>query len=228
MYLNRRELLTTNQRAELMKISDNITEKELVCYYTLSFEDIDTISIYRHGYNKLGFALQLTILRHSGWPLVEFTNIPMKIVHYVADQIDMDLKDFYKYFNRKNTKYDHLEFICKLFNYKKYNKNVERFLFDELLQITQSEINSFKFVNYALNILRENKVVNPSIRSVERIVWQAKENIQDSIFNLIDNSVTIVNKKQVDNLITVQDGDIKTKLSWLRGVPGKSSSKTFN
>ena len=47
MYLNRRELLTTNQRAELMKISDDITQKELVYYYTLSIEDIDIISTYR-------------------------------------------------------------------------------------------------------------------------------------------------------------------------------------
>ena len=177
---------------------------------------------------QLGFVLQLTILRHSGWPLVEFTNIPMKIIHYVANQLDLDSKDFYKYFNRKNTKYEHLESICKLFNYKKYNKNIETFLFDELMLITQSETNSFRLVNYALDILRKNKVVIPSIRSIEQIVCQVKEDIQDSIFNLIDNSVTIANKQQLDNLITVQDGDIKTKLSWLRAVPGKSSSKTFN
>lgn len=47
MYLKRRELLTNNQRLEIMNLSENITNDELSKYYTLFFEDIDLINKHR-------------------------------------------------------------------------------------------------------------------------------------------------------------------------------------
>lgn len=110
----------------------------------------------------------------------------MRIVEYVANQLDIDSRDFYKYINTKNTKYEHLDSICSLFKYSKYNKNTETLLVDELLQIAQEDNNSFNLVSNALNILRKYRVINPSIRTIEQIVWQVKQEVEGLIFNLVD------------------------------------------
>ena len=61
-----RELLTSEQRQVLMQIPED--EWVLGTYYTFSKRDLEIINKRRREENRLGFAVQLAVLRYPGWP----------------------------------------------------------------------------------------------------------------------------------------------------------------
>ena len=64
----RRTVLTSRQRSALFALPQR--EADLLRHYTLSDEDLQNIGAKRRPRNKLGFALQLCVLRYPGRLLV--------------------------------------------------------------------------------------------------------------------------------------------------------------
>lgn len=95
-------LLTEEQRLEIMEVPQNISEFEIAKFYTFSPYDIDTINKHRRDYNRLGFAVQLALLRYPGWPLSSINNIPESVLDYIADQIQINPKELELYAQREN------------------------------------------------------------------------------------------------------------------------------
>lgn len=229
MYLNRRELLTNNQRLEIMNISENITADELYKYYTLSFEDIDLINKHRLDHNRIGFAVQLTILRHSGWAISDFDVIPINIIQFVAKQLDVDFSIFEIYLTqvRKSTKSDHLNEICEIFGYRKFDNTIKEFIFNKTLEKASATNNGFYIVNEVVNILKQDKIILPSIRTIEQIVWESRKHLEKNIFENIYAYLNTIQKSLLDKILLVNELQSKTRLSWLREIPGKASPETF-
>ncbi|GAA3332577.1 hypothetical protein GCM10020331_093270 [Ectobacillus funiculus] len=70
-----KQLLPEAQRNELMDLS-RLTEWDLITFHTFSQHDLDLIFRHRRDYNRLGFAVQLAIVRYPGWSLSEYRDIP--------------------------------------------------------------------------------------------------------------------------------------------------------
>lgn len=85
-------LLTEEQRLEFTQISHNINEWEIAKYYTFSKQDKEMINRHRRDYNRLGFAVQLGLLRNPGWALSSASHIPAPVLEYVAEQLNIDPK----------------------------------------------------------------------------------------------------------------------------------------
>lgn len=81
-----RELLTPEQRQVFMQIPED--EWVLGTYYTFSKRDLEIINKRRREENRLGFAVQLAILRYPGWPYTHIKSIPDSVIHYISKQIE--------------------------------------------------------------------------------------------------------------------------------------------
>ncbi|MGM0715029.1 Tn3 family transposase [Brevibacillus parabrevis] len=62
-------------------------EWELATYYTFSQHDLEIINRHRRDYNRLGFAVQLALLRYPGWSITDIKEIPDFLLHYLAKQL---------------------------------------------------------------------------------------------------------------------------------------------
>ena len=85
-----KELLTADQREEFVRIPLDMTERELEIYYTFSQYDLEIINRHRRDHNRLGFAVQLCVLRYPGWSLSYVEPIPDLVIQYIAKQINAD------------------------------------------------------------------------------------------------------------------------------------------
>ena len=74
------EFLTSKERKEYMELPNNTHSIEIEKFFILSDEDIQVINKHRKTSNQLGFAVQLCIIRYTGWTLMDFENIPYEIV----------------------------------------------------------------------------------------------------------------------------------------------------
>ncbi len=61
-------LLSPTQRAKLLQIPDNFSERDITRHYSLSVEDLAVIEQHRRPQNRLGFTVQLAYLRFTGRP----------------------------------------------------------------------------------------------------------------------------------------------------------------
>ena len=69
-------LLSPAQRAKLLQIPDDFSDREIVRYYSLSPEDLTTIAEHRRSHNRLGFTVQLAYLRYPGRPWRPEEHVP--------------------------------------------------------------------------------------------------------------------------------------------------------
>ena len=67
-----RELLSPAQRAQMLRIPDDLSDQLLARYSTLSEDDLALIKQQRRSQNRLGFIVQITYERwlpgSSCWP----------------------------------------------------------------------------------------------------------------------------------------------------------------
>ncbi|TKB29375.1 MAG: DUF4158 domain-containing protein, partial [Mesorhizobium sp.] len=102
----RRKILKAPDRRELFDIPAD--EDSLIRHYSLSAADRLEIDLRRREHNKLGFAVQLCVMRHPGRVLAAGENPPRAMLKYVADQIGAAPAVFATYARREETRRDHI------------------------------------------------------------------------------------------------------------------------
>ncbi len=91
------KLLTARQRKEFTRIPENLSNRDIAHYYTLLPEDIALINQQHGQSNRLGFAVQLCVLRFPGRALTEVPTIPDAVLTYIADQLKIAPEKFQGY-----------------------------------------------------------------------------------------------------------------------------------
>lgn len=104
------EFLSDQERERYQSIPSNLSQEDLSRYCFLSNTDRQLISGMRRDHNRLGFALQLAVLRlMNHLPQEWYRKVPDNLVSYVARQLDInDPAILINYGNREKTVSEHL------------------------------------------------------------------------------------------------------------------------
>src|SRR3954453_15290209 len=94
------EVLTPKQRGEILTAHHRLSRREMVRYWTFSEEDLKRIHQRRRRSNRLGFAVQLCLLRFPGWPLAAGEIPSPNLVRFTATQLGLDVQDVLDYAQR--------------------------------------------------------------------------------------------------------------------------------
>lgn len=227
MSLRGRELLTPEQRLQFVRIPEEISEQELGRYFTLSEFDLETIKKRRRDYNRLGFAIQLCVLGYQGWSLTEVEPIPKTILKHVAKQIDVDPQSFSLYSAREATKYEHLEEIRNIYGFKNFTAYEYRKTSRYLLHHAMKNGNTIYLLNTLKEELKKQRVLLPGMTTLERIVWETRTRAEEKLFNALVQSLSENQMVKLNEVINGNVNGIKTRLSWLKEIPGQSSPDAF-
>jgi len=101
----RRTLLSSEQRTRLFAIP--IDPAEMARHYMLSTEDLTVIRAKRRTVNRLGFAIQLCLLRYPGQGLGPGEHPPEAMIVFVAHQLGVSPATFADYALRDQTRREH-------------------------------------------------------------------------------------------------------------------------
>ncbi|HVJ48984.1 Tn3 family transposase [Desulfitobacterium sp.] len=227
MYARVKELLTPDERLRYTQIPSDLGELELGTYFTLTQHDIEVIQRHRRDYNRLGFAVQLCVLRYIGWPLSDVNDVPEKILRYIAKQLSIDFKEFNSYSQREATKYEHLEEIRKEYGYSSFTLHEYRSLSKFLYPQAMANGNALHLIQVALEELRKRKILLPAMATIERAVWEARKRTEEKIFKILGTSLTAAQMEKLDKIVSPMPESSKTYLAWLREIPGTFSPDAF-
>ena len=60
------------------------------------------------------------MLRSHGWTLYNVGDIPETVLNYIAEQINVNPKEYEQYAQRENTKFEHLQEIRESYSFTNY------------------------------------------------------------------------------------------------------------
>ncbi|PFW76283.1 DDE transposase [Bacillus sp. AFS075960] len=227
MYVRVRELLTAEERKQYMQIPSDISEWILSTHFTFSQHDIKIINRHRRDYNRLGFAMQLSVLRYLGWNLSDIGDIPKIVLEFVAKQIGVSTEDWKLYAQREATRYEHVEEIRQEYGLRNFTIADYRKLSKFLQPHALNNGNTTYLVEIALQELRTWKIILPSMAIIERAIWETRKRAEENIFKILTSSLTILQKEKLDGLLHSMPNSSKTYLAWLKEVPGQFSPESF-
>lgn len=102
----RRRLLSAPERASLLAVSTPEVDR---IHFHLSESDLGVIRQRRGAHNRLGFAVQLCLLRHPGTVLLPGEAPPQDLLCLIARQLRVDPALWPKYAEREVTRREHLQ-----------------------------------------------------------------------------------------------------------------------
>lgn len=103
----RRSILSATERGTLLALPES--QDDLIRYYTFNESDLSLIRQRRGDANRLGFAVQLCLLRYPGYALASDSVLPDPFIEWVARQIQAASESWVKYGERDVTRREHAQ-----------------------------------------------------------------------------------------------------------------------
>lgn len=129
-----RDILTTFQRRQYGSYEGDPDDAQLSRYFHLDDTDRALVENCRGGYNRLGFALQLTTVRFLGTFLSDPTQVPRNVLQFIAAQLSIsNLDNLSAYMNRRATRLAHRSEIQSHYGYHAFNAPPWRFRLSRFL-----------------------------------------------------------------------------------------------
>lgn len=221
-----REVLSPAQRASLLTIPGDLSERELARYYTFSEEDRIIIKRHRKDKNRLGFAVQLGHLRFPGWPWNPTLPLPESIVAYIAGHLDLDPGELAAYATRDPTRREHLKDIQRDFGFRPFSMGRYRELSRWLLPTALATDVGSVLVGALIDELRLRQIIIPALSTLEGLAWETRRRARRQIYSRLTTNLSLEQQAQLEDLLDVVPDLRQTRLVWLRQPPGPSKPTT--
>ncbi|QXM07401.1 DUF4158 domain-containing protein [Crassaminicella indica] len=91
------------------------------------------INHHRRDYNKIGFALQLGMLRNLGCSLNDISDVPNSVLNYISEQLSINPIELKYYAQRENTRREHLQEIRETYGYRNFADEAYEYLLKLIL-----------------------------------------------------------------------------------------------
>ncbi|MCY1703865.1 Tn3 family transposase [Deinococcus sp. SL84] len=196
-------LLTAAQRQQFTEFPEP-TDALLSRYYTLSDADLALIQERRRDSNRLGFSVQLTVLRHLGRGLDVNESPPAAVISFLGDQLGIDPAEYPAYANRETTRREHFVELVQHLGYQTLSLALNREMRAWLIPLAVVTPQPFALMSALLDELRRRKILVPRIGVLERMVVMARTQAEMAVHRIL-GEITAGHEEALDNLLKVPE-----------------------
>jgi len=215
--------LSEQQRVSILKGHHAFRHREMVRYWMLSERDLEVVNERRRQHNRLGFAVQLCLLRYPGWPLKPGELPPPNLLGYVAAQLAVDAEEICEYPRRDRTRREHIQWLARTYDFHSYNAPYPQMLRQHLLHEAVATDSSYALVQSSLDWLHSRRIIPPALATLETVARTVRGEIERTTFQSIEDSLTVDQRKNLDDMLDIGPSR-GSALGWLRRVPRSCSA----
>ena len=209
-----RALLSPEQRSRLFSVpSDPVT---MTRHYVLDAADLALVRSRRRASNRLGFAVQLCILRHPGRVLDPSEVPPAPMIAFVAKQAGADPALFGDYARRAETRREHLLELQKFLGLQSFGFGDWRACLRVGADAAWATDRGEPIILAMLAHLRATGVLVPSPAVLERIGLAARARARKKTFEALAAGMSDTERGTLANLLTVDPELRRSRFAWLR------------
>ena len=210
-----RDILTDEERRMMFGVPDD--HDALVKLYTLSRRDLDLIEARRLDANRLGFAVQLALLRHPGFPLAAF-NAPDHLIAFLAAQLDIRRNEFAGYGERGQTVTDHARELMTLLGLRPSVEGDLALMIDAAKTEAWATDRGALIVRGVVSALSAAGIVLPTLARIERAAIAGRSRGRKEAYAALLAQVTSDQIAKLDTLLIVDEKTGRTPLAWVRDM----------
>jgi len=215
----RRLILSATERDTLLALPDN--QDDLIRYYTFNESDLSLIRQRRGDANRLGFAVQLCLLRYPGYALGADSELSEPVILWVAKQVQADPASWTKYGERDVTRREHAQELRIYLQLAPFGLSDFRALVHELAEQTHRGL---LLAGQALVSLRQQRRILPALSVIDRACSEAIVRANRRVYRILVEPLTDSHRAKLDKLSKLKAGSSITWLTWLRQAPLKPNS----
>lgn len=218
------EFLSDEQVWAYGRFSGGFTRAELERYFFLDDVDQAWVASKRREHNKLGFALQLVTVRYVGRFLDDPLNVPVELVDYLAEQLEVaDASCVKSYGDRAKTPLEHVWEIRQKDQWREF-ADVE----DELGEWLEGRSwttgdGPTMLFQAAVAWLRQRRVLLPGVSTLVRLVAARREAASQQLWEALSTLIDDEQQAMLDGLLEVPEGNRYSRLDTLRRPPTRVS-----
>jgi TnpA family transposase len=210
------DFLTEAERERWQRLPDTMPQDDLLVFFLLSDEDRQETQRQRDPQNRLGYALQLCILRYLGFVPDDLQATPHEVVAFVAEQLEMDPSVLTLYARRRRPQTDHQLQVQAYLKFRRATPLDFYALHTWLVERALEHDTPTLLLQLACEKLYREKMVRPGVTRLERLVATARDQAHDETFRRLTPLLTDERKAGLDGLLTPDPQTGRTLLSWVR------------
>lgn len=210
----RRALLSEAWWQQATTIPDD--DREIAKHYTLDRSDLDLIMRQNKASNRLGLACVLATLRYPGRPLVDGELLPLGVLRFLARQIGGDHREINRYFERPQTRREHLVLLFDRIRIRPFAPSDVRALTGWLTPAAQTLRQADKLADMVVEELRRRRILLPTRPALEAIIHVAIRRGVRIAHRALAGGLSDDQKLNLDKLLDPREGKNLTVLTWAR------------
>lgn len=210
----RRALLSETWWSQTTAIPED--EREIAKYYTLDQSDLDLIMRQNRASNRLGLACVLAMLRFPGRPLADGEILPSGVLRFLARQIGVDHREIERYFERPQTRREHLALLFDRMQIRPFAPSDVRALTGWLTPAAQTLRQADALADMVVEELRRRRILLPARGALEAIIHVAIRRGIRIAHRALVGGLSESQKRDLDKLLDPREGTNVTILAWAR------------
>ncbi|CAA9267327.1 MAG: Mobile element protein [uncultured Chloroflexia bacterium] len=215
--MGRRRLISSTEAATLLGIATD--EDSLIRHFTLDPADRLECELRRRLHNKLGFAVQLCILRQTGRLLWDNEPPPVAVLNYLADQLGIDPRLYDLYAHRVQTRFDHSRHLMNYLGLRAACKQDRRAALVAAFEAAADGDSGLPIAIAIVAEFRKRSALLPSLNSIEKIGLGGRAIARRRAENELIAGLTLDRLQSLDRLLEVDPSIGQTRFQWLRSAP---------
>ena len=213
----RRSLLSDTERDSLLVLPES--QDDLIQQYSFTDADLALIRQRRGAANRLGFAVQMCLLRYPGQALASDTRLPDPVIHWIAKQVRSDAGAWPEYGEREKTRNEHLHELRAYLGLSVFGLPDFRKLVHCLADLAMQTDKAMILAAHSLETLRQKRIILPTLTVIERACAEAVTRANRRIYRTLIEPLERHHRRSLDNLLNVAPDMSITWLVWLRQSP---------
>ena len=203
----RQVILSALEREALLASPAN--RDELIRWYTFIEADLALIRQRRSETNRLGFAVQLCLLRFPGQGLAVNAPPDEVVLEWI---LRIDPSCWPQYATREETRREHLLQLRAYLGLASFGAGYYRQTVNRLCELAMQTDKGIVLVGQVLDDLRQRRVIIPSLDVIERICAEAITRANRRLYRLLTEPLTKDHRNYLDAVLQRKP---ETKKTWL-------------
>ncbi|KAI9129999.1 Tn3 family transposase [Acaryochloris sp. CCMEE 5410] len=220
-------ILSAAERSRRSQFPEDISESDLIQYFTLTPEDLAQVNRKRQPDNRLGFSLQLCGLRYMGFCPEDLQQTPKAIATFVSGQLEVEADVLSTYGQRHQTRSQHFQQVQAYLGFRTPKpidlKRLSKWLVNRALEHDKPSL----LFQVAAEKLFRDKLVRPGVTVLERMVSTVRNRAMQETHKRLRPLLTLPVRRFLNQLLEHEPQIHGIRFSWLRRPATSNSPKAI-
>lgn len=207
-------------------IIPHISREDLIEQFSLTQEERYCIPQRREEKNILGFAVLLKTFIFLGFPPRNKEDVPMSVVSWLAQQLNVDPIEYQKYKWKSRSWDKHLSFIRKFTDFLPSNGDDHQEIIQWLIKEAKNHPTRAKMFSAAIQRYRNLRLELPVENELRKFVNSAWQQYLDMTCQTISQRLSPEIMEKMDKCLDFDPKD-KERYEWIKTNPRKFGMKTL-